>query len=139
MVDIEAALQWAFTFIGVFVLSAELDHLVLINSFYPGFALDHFLKHSQTIGYPILWGMCSFVLMFFGMKKKIRNLRIISLSLFFVTLAKLFTYDIRDISEGGKIAAFISLGILLLIVSFMYQKLKKIVLEDDSKKNTGNE
>ena len=36
------------------------------------------------------------------------------------------------ISEGGKIAAFISLGVLLLIVSFMYQRLKKILLSDEA-------
>jgi len=29
------------------------------------------------------------------------------------------------------VAAFISLGILLLVVSFMYQKLKKIIFNDD--------
>jgi hypothetical protein len=44
----------------------------------------------------------------------------------------LFLVDIRGISEGGKIAAFISLGIMLLIVSFMYQRLKKFLLADES-------
>jgi hypothetical protein len=39
--------------------------------------------------------------------------------------------DIRGISEGGKIAAFISLGVLLLVVSFMYQRLKKLLLVDE--------
>ena len=67
-----------------------------------------------------------------GLKQKKRSLRIISLSLFLITLIKLFVVDIRGISEGGKIAAFISLGLLLLIVSFMYQRLKKILLSDDS-------
>jgi uncharacterized membrane protein len=47
-----------------------------------------------------------------------------------VTLIKLFLIDIKGISEGGKIAAFISLGVLLLIVSFMYQRLKKLLLAD---------
>jgi hypothetical protein len=41
-------------------------------------------------------------------------------------------FDIRGISEGGKIAAFIFLGVILLIVSFMYQKLKNLILVDDS-------
>ena len=36
------------------------------------------------------------------------------------------------ISEGGKIAAFISLGVLLLVVSFMYQRLKKLLLADET-------
>jgi uncharacterized membrane protein len=68
-----------------------------------------------------------------GLKRKLKHLRIISLSLFLLTLLKLFFVDIRGISEGGKIAAFISLGVLLLIVSFMYQRLKKIILADESK------
>jgi hypothetical protein len=36
---------------------------------------------------------------------------------------------------GGKIAAFILLGVLLLTVSFMYQRLKKIIIDDTEKKD----
>ena len=39
-------------------------------------------------------------------------------------------YDISNISEGGKIIAFIILGILLLIISFMYQKVKRLVIDE---------
>ena len=67
------------------------------------------------------------------MRFKRKDCRIISLTLFLIILLKLFIFDIRGISEGGKIAAFISLGVILLIVSFMYQKLKKLILEDDVK------
>ncbi|HEU5164160.1 MAG TPA: DUF2339 domain-containing protein [Chitinophagaceae bacterium] len=81
-------------------------------------------------GLSILWSICSFIMMWLGMQYKFRPLRIISLSLFTVTLVKLFTYDISNIPPGGKIAAFILLGILLLTVSFMYQRLKKIIIED---------
>jgi uncharacterized membrane protein len=82
---------------------------------------------------PILWGVCSFVFMWLGMKNKYRTLRIISLSLFSLTLFKLFAFDIRNISAGGKIAAFFCLGVLLLVVSFMYQRLKKIIIDDEKK------
>jgi len=68
--------------------------------------------------------------MWYGMRTRQRTVRIIALSLFGVTLAKLFIYDISGISEGGKVAAFICLGILLLVVSFMYNKLK-VLLKDD--------
>jgi len=81
-------------------------------------------------GLSILWSISSFIMMWLGMQYKFRPLRIISLSLFTLTLAKLFTYDIRNIPPGGKIAAFILLGILLLTVSFMYQRLKKIIIDD---------
>jgi uncharacterized membrane protein len=81
-------------------------------------------------GLSILWSICSFVMMWLGMHFKLRMLRIISLTLFTITLIKLFLYDIRNMPPGGKIAAFILLGVLLLTVSFMYQRLKKIIVED---------
>jgi uncharacterized membrane protein len=49
-------------------------------------------------------------------------------------LLKLFLFDIRNIPVAGKIAAFFCLGVLLLVVSFMYQRLKKIIIEDEEKK-----
>ena len=89
-------------------------------------------------GLSILWSICSFIMMWLGMQYKFRPLRIISLSLFTVTLIKLFTYDIRKIPPGGKIAAFILLGVLLLTVSFMYQRLKKIIIDDAETNNVTN-
>ncbi|HTL10270.1 MAG TPA: DUF2339 domain-containing protein, partial [Chitinophagaceae bacterium] len=82
---------------------------------------------------PIIWGVCSFVCMWLGMHYKYRTLRIISLILFSITLLKLFVFDIRNIPTGGKIAAFFCLGVLLLVVSFMYQRLKRILIEDERK------
>jgi uncharacterized membrane protein len=90
---------------------------------------DIFIK----TGLPILWGLCSFAFMWLGMRHKFRPLRIVSLTLFSITLVKLFAYDIRNIPAGGKIAAFFCLGVLLLVVSFMYQRLKRIIIEDEKK------
>ncbi|HEX8378777.1 MAG TPA: DUF2339 domain-containing protein, partial [Pedobacter sp.] len=80
---------------------------------------------------PVLWGLCSFAMMWLGMRHKDRTLRIVSLSLFSATLLKLFLFDIRNIPAAGKIVAFFCLGVLLLIVSFMYQKVKKIIIADE--------
>ena len=81
----------------------------------------------------MLWGLLSFAMMWIGMRNKTRILRIISLSLFTITLIKLFLFDINNIPVAGKIAAFFCLGILLLIISFMYQKVKKIIVDDKDK------
>ncbi|WP_187261114.1 DUF2339 domain-containing protein [Pontibacter beigongshangensis] len=123
---------WFAGFVAVFILSAELEHLALISGYSPGTSLEAQLSQIRKIGFPILWGVCSFAFMMIGMSRKLKTLRIISLSLFFLTLLKLFLFDIRGISEGGKIAAFICLGVILLVVSFMYQKLKVLILEDDA-------
>lgn len=90
--------------------------------------------HAITIGFPILWGILAFVLLFIGMKKYNKSFRVISLVLIALTLIKLFTFDIKDASEAGKIIAFIILGVVLLIISFMYQKIKALLLDDTKKK-----
>ncbi|MES2566109.1 MAG: DUF2339 domain-containing protein [Bacteroidota bacterium] len=87
--------------------------------------------HIIKIGFPILWGILSFLFLFIGMKKSNKPFRVIALILIGVTLLKLFTYDIKDASEAGKIIAFIILGVVLLIISFMYQKIKALLIDDE--------
>jgi uncharacterized membrane protein len=95
-------------------------------------SLDRIRTVYIKTGLPVLWGLASFAMMWLGMKYKLSTLRIISLTLFAITLIKLFVFDIRNIPPAGKIAAFFCLGVLLLIVSFMYQKVKKIIVQDET-------
>lgn len=94
------------------------------------FALDHIKTQVVKVGFPILWGVISFILLIIGIKKEWKQVRIIALALLGLTIAKLFIYDINDASETGKIIAFILLGVLILIISFVYQKLKKLVSDE---------
>jgi uncharacterized membrane protein len=123
--------QWCCTTAILYVLSASLDHIVVIAAYKPPADIYNIVTSNQKTGYAILWGMFAFVLIYLGFKWQSRQIRIISISVFALTLLKLFVFDLRGLSEGGKIAAFISLGVLLLIISFMYQRLKKILLTDD--------
>lgn len=141
---------WFLGIAVVWMASAELFfHLILFNfSFTDAVAalkstrlqavlndrFEYVITQTTKVGLPILWGICAFIFMWLGLNRKNKALRIFSLSLFALTLAKLFIYDIRGISEGGKIAAFISLGVILLVISFMYQKIRKIILADDTAK-----
>jgi uncharacterized membrane protein len=109
---------------------ADYDRMSFINSEF------HVLKRQIIkIGYPILWGILSFVFLIIGIKRQIKQLRIIALSLLGITIVKLFVYDINNVSETGKIIAFILLGVLILVISFVYQKIKKLVVDPDSIKN----
>lgn len=108
---------------------------LLVNALYYSKANDlpELERVYNKTGLPILWGLCSFAFMWLGMRHKFKPLRIVSLVLFSVTLVKLFFFDIRNIPIAGKIAAFFCLGILLLVVSFMYQRLKMIIIKDEEK------
>ncbi|WP_396173938.1 DUF2339 domain-containing protein [Flavobacterium sp.] len=100
--------------------------------------VDEVKRQIIKIGFPILWGVLSFAFLIVGIKKQWKQLRIISLTLLGMTIAKLFVYDIKNVSETGKIVAFILLGILILIISFVYQKIKKLVV-DETPKNDSDE
>jgi len=141
---------WFSVFYVLTIFSVEMDNLVLFT-FYDHSSLqvleenteilywqiddyrNEILNQSHKIAFPVLWGISSFILMVIGLQKDNRVLRIISLVVFFVTILKLFAIDVWDMAEGGRILAFVLLGVLLLIISFMYQKLKFLILEDDDK------
>ena len=128
------AVPWLLCAVVVTFLSAEI-HLLLNTLFFSqAYSLAEIQRIYFKTGLPILWGLCSFAFMWLGMRHQFKPLRIISLVLFSITLVKLFLFDIRNIPVAGKIAAFFCLGVLLLVVSFMYQRLKKIIIEGEEKK-----
>ncbi|PHR27215.1 MAG: hypothetical protein COA38_13560 [Fluviicola sp.] len=107
----------------IWVICSELIHLKRMNGggdFY-------------RAGLTIFGGIYSFALIAYGIWKKKPQLRILALVLFGITLLKLFIYDIAKVDSGGKTIAFISLGVLLLVISFLYTKYKHHILpsEDD--------
>jgi uncharacterized membrane protein len=131
--DEQATATWILSGAIVLFLSFELSLESNMLFFSPTTTIDRIETVYIKVGLPILWGLSSFALMILGMRNKVRSLRIASLTLFSITLVKLFAFDIQGIPPAGKIAAFFCLGVLLLIVSFMYQKVKKILVEDEGK------
>lgn len=84
------------------------------------------------IGFPILWGSISFLFLILGIRISQRLIRIAALVLLAITVIKLFLYDIRNVSETGKIIAFILLGVVILVISFVYQKIRKLIADDST-------
>ncbi len=84
---------------------------------------------SYKLGLSILWGVYSLVLISLGIWKKKKYLRIGAIALFAVTLIKLFFYDLSSLDTISKTIVFVSLGVLLLIISFIYNKFKNIISE----------
>ena len=59
-------------------------------------------------------------------------LRIISLFTLGIVLVKLVLVDLWAMPTVGKIVVFIMLGVILLVLSFLYQKLKDVLFKDDN-------
>ncbi|WP_461629879.1 DUF2339 domain-containing protein [Labilibaculum euxinus] len=86
---------------------------------------------SYKLGLSILWGSYSLLLIAYGIWKNKKHLRIGAIGLFALTLVKLFFYDISQLSTIAKTIAFVLLGILLLIISFLYNKYKSNMTEEE--------
>jgi len=96
----------------LWVASSELIHwLDMANS-----------SQSYKLGLSILWGLYSLLLVVLGFWKRKKHLRFGAIALFGVTLLKLFFYDISHLDTIAKTIVLVSLGILLLIISFLYNK-----------------
>ncbi|TAL73845.1 MAG: DUF2339 domain-containing protein [Bacteroidetes bacterium] len=87
-------------------------------------------SQSYKLGLSILWGVYSLIIIGLGIWKKKKHLRIGAIALFAVTLIKLFLYDISHLDTISKTIVFVTLGILLLIISFLYNKYKNIITYD---------
>jgi uncharacterized membrane protein len=88
-------------------------------------------NQSYKLGLSILWGVYSLFLIGLGIWKKKTYLRIAGIGLFAITLVKLFFYDIASLNTISKTIVFVSLGILLLIISFLYNKYKPATDENE--------
>jgi uncharacterized membrane protein len=85
---------------------------------------------SYKLGLSILFGIYALILISLGIWKKKKQLRIGAIGLFAITLIKLFFYDISHLDTISKTVVFVSLGILLLIISFLYNKYKHIITDE---------
>ncbi|MEP2239020.1 MAG: DUF2339 domain-containing protein [Maribacter sp.] len=106
----------------IWVASSELLNWMDLSGF----------NQSYKLGLSILWGIYALLLIALGIWKKKKHLRIGAIALFSITLIKLFFYDISSLNTISKTIVFVSLGVLLLIISFLYNKYKHII-SDDSK------
>jgi len=87
-------------------------------------------NQTYKLGLSILWGVYSLLLIGLGIWKQKKYLRIGAIALFGVTLLKLFFYDIASLNTISKTIVFVSLGVLLLIISFLYNKYKNVIDEE---------
>lgn len=109
------------SFFAIFLLSSELIQWLDIAGF----------ENSYKLGLSILWGICSLTMIIFGILTQREHIRIAAMAVFSITLIKLFFYDISHLSTISKTVVFLSLGILLLIISYFYNRFKDQLIPEN--------
>ena len=69
------------------------------------------------------WGLIGLVALYVGLTRESRRLRVAGFALFGLALAKLFLYDLANLSSVTRALSFLAVGAVLLLAGFFYQRL----------------
>jgi len=68
------------------------------------------------------WGLYALALLGAGLWRANRGLRLVSLGFLLLTVAKVFLYDLGQLTGLYRIMSFLALGVSLILVSLLYQR-----------------
>jgi len=85
------------------------------------------LKSSNSIALSIFWLVYSVGLVAFGMLRASKRVRVGGMVLLSLAIFKLFFVDLWSLGTLYRIISSMSLGVVLLAISFVYQKYKDVV------------
>jgi uncharacterized membrane protein len=85
------------------------------------------LHNLQQFSLSGAWLLYSVALMTYGIWRSVRNVRIVAFVLFGITILKIFVYDLSFLETIYRIWSFIGLGLILLAVSYVYQRYKDLI------------
>ena len=94
------------------------SHVALAGAFAAIAIALRFSSHWISIG----WFLLAAVLILVGFAYAASLLRWLGLALLAAAALKVFAYDIWRLERGYRIVSFVCLGVLLLVISFLYQR-----------------
>jgi uncharacterized membrane protein len=103
--------------------SQQMTNLVPQGQWNPSAWVDwQHVKIARDFTYSALWMAYGAMLMVVGFWRHSAFVRWQALVLIAFTIAKVFLYDVSELDRGYRIVSFIVLGVLLLAISFVYQR-----------------
>jgi uncharacterized membrane protein len=80
------------------------------------------LRLQRNLTRSIAWGLYALGLLSLGLWRGIRGLRLASLLFLFLTVGKVFLYDLSVLEGIYRILSFVGLGVALIVFSLLYQR-----------------
>lgn len=118
---------WIISFVFVLSVSSAFYHLYIVTTASDISSSYKASRHFNILYLPILWTVIATAFIYIGLQKKNPEYNKIGFALIGIMVVKLYAYDVWQMDNISRIVAFIILGIILLLSSFMFQRLKKII------------
>ncbi|WP_431608998.1 DUF2339 domain-containing protein [Chryseobacterium sp. 'Rf worker isolate 10'] len=130
---------WIMSLAIIICISCELHHsnvLMVSNDIPHSYEAS---EHFNILYLPIIWTILASIFIYTGLKKDIQEYNKIGFALIGLMVLKLYAYDVWQMDNISRISAFIALGIILLLSSFAFQRLKNIIRNMVDKKDKTKE
>jgi uncharacterized membrane protein len=99
----------------------------------PGQYLEWGASHyAYQLFLSVLWALYASMLTGIGILKRIRGARVFGILLLGVTVMKVFLVDLSSLRTFYRIISFVVLGLLLLAVSYAYNRFKHLIFGEDN-------
>jgi uncharacterized membrane protein len=116
--------------LSLVLLSAEVHDFFRYRS--PALHLDWTARHyAYQLSLSILWALYASLLIGFGIARRIRGARILGMLLLAITILKVFFIDLSSLQTLYRMVSFIVLGLLLLAVSYSYNRFKTTLFGEE--------
>ncbi len=118
-----SGLVLAANFLLIFFLTTEITRYFSVEQAHAAnYQGRREISNQEQLSISALWATYSIILTILGIVKKYQPIRLLAIVLFGLTIFKVFLLDLSDLERIYRIVSFIGLGVILLAVSFIYQK-----------------
>jgi uncharacterized membrane protein len=99
-------------------------NLTIFDAFSPGqqLAISFDRLPARDLTLSLAWAVYALILLAVGMARSSQGLRWISLAFIFLTIGKVFLYDLGELKDLYRVASLMGLAISLILVSLAYQR-----------------
>ena len=95
--------------------------------------LGCFLYGFRNGGVSVWWSLCAIALLFGGIRRRVKALRISGVVLFAACAGKVFLIDLARLEQIWRIAAFAVIGVVILLGALLYIRFKDLFAEKTGK------
>jgi len=108
--------------VWLFVLVLSLVNLTVRQYFHGANLAAGVTGNAEIYTYSVVWLLLGIGLLVAGVKKGSQALRVSSLALMLITVAKVFLYDAAELEGLLRVFSFLGLGVSLIGLSFFYTR-----------------
>ena len=85
--------------------------------------------YTKSLALSVIWAVYASIGLAIGIVSRLRLVRLASLGLLSVPIFKLFLFDSFALEQGFRVAAFLVLGVIMLIGGLLYQRHRETIKE----------